>query len=126
MCSSGLPARTTERLELPYAAAPSFGLSAPETRSGAFGRRHIPSTMHTHTDPGVPRGGMMTNPHSALSGLGLKMTGIVPVFERKDEEGQTLVEYGLIIALIAVVAIAAMTFLSGGITGVFSNVGSSL
>ena len=44
----------------------------------------------------------------------------------KTEEGQTLVEYALIIALIAIVAVAALTFLSGRINGLFSKAGSTL
>ena len=43
-----------------------------------------------------------------------------------DEQGQGLGEYGLILGLIAVVCIAAVTFLSGAIQGVLSNVGSSI
>jgi pilus assembly protein Flp/PilA len=35
----------------------------------------------------------------------------------KDEEGQALAEYALILGLIAVVAIAALTLLGGAITG---------
>ena len=35
----------------------------------------------------------------------------------KEEEGQALAEYGLILGLIAVVAIAALTLLGGAITG---------
>ncbi len=34
----------------------------------------------------------------------------------KDEEGQGLAEYGLILALIAVICIAALTALGGGIS----------
>ena len=68
----------------------------------------------------------MTKLHSPLRGLVLKISGIVPVFEIKDDEGQTLVEYGLILALIAILCIAALGFLTGSIQGIFSNVGSSL
>jgi pilus assembly protein Flp/PilA len=44
----------------------------------------------------------------------------------KDESGATLVEYGLLIALVAVAAIASMTFLSGKIQTLFSNTGNDL
>ncbi len=45
----------------------------------------------------------------------------------KDEEsGQGLVEYGLIIALIAVVCIAALTALGGGIKDKFLEVNKKL
>jgi pilus assembly protein Flp/PilA len=43
-----------------------------------------------------------------------------------DEEGQGLTEYALILALIAVVAIAALTLLGGKITSVLSTVASSV
>jgi pilus assembly protein Flp/PilA len=43
-----------------------------------------------------------------------------------DEQGQGLAEYGLILGLIAVVCIVAVTFLSGAIKGLLSNVGSSI
>ena len=42
------------------------------------------------------------------------------------EEGQDLAEYGLILALIAVVAIAALTALGGGITGTLSSITAQL
>lgn len=37
----------------------------------------------------------------------------------KDRSGQGMVEYGLIIALIAIVVIGALTLLGGGIEGIF-------
>ena len=43
-----------------------------------------------------------------------------------DETGQTLVEYALIISLIAVAAIIALTFLSDGINSIFSQIGSAI
>jgi pilus assembly protein Flp/PilA len=45
---------------------------------------------------------------------------------RRDEEGQGLAEYALILALIAIVAIIALIFLGGAISGILSTVGSSL
>ena len=40
----------------------------------------------------------------------------------RKEEGQSLVEYALIIALVAVVLIASLQALQGGITAAFNNV----
>lgn len=44
----------------------------------------------------------------------------------RDEEGQSMVEYGLIIALIAVVVIAALILLGPKIAGVFNNITANL
>ncbi len=44
----------------------------------------------------------------------------------RDDEGQGLVEYGLIIAVIAIAVIGAMTFLQGQIQTIFSNIGNNL
>lgn len=43
-----------------------------------------------------------------------------------NEEGQGLTEYALILALIAIVAIAALSFLGGKVTSVLSTVGNSI
>jgi pilus assembly protein Flp/PilA len=43
-----------------------------------------------------------------------------------DETGQGLIEYALIIAVIAVAVIVAMLFLRDQLTNVFSNVGNNL
>ncbi|MEO6043575.1 MAG: Flp family type IVb pilin [Tepidiformaceae bacterium] len=43
-----------------------------------------------------------------------------------DEEGQGLAEYGLILALIAVVCIAALSGLAGGINGTLSSITAKL
>jgi pilus assembly protein Flp/PilA len=43
-----------------------------------------------------------------------------------EEEGQGLTEYALILALIAVVAIAALTLLGGKVTSVLNSAASSL
>ena len=44
----------------------------------------------------------------------------------RDERGQGLAEYALILALIAVLAIAAVTFLGGEINSILSDVGNSI
>jgi pilus assembly protein Flp/PilA len=44
----------------------------------------------------------------------------------RDESGQGMVEYALIIALIAVVAVAAITILGGRISTMFTNVSNDL
>ena len=47
-------------------------------------------------------------------------------FFRRDEEGQGLAEYALILALIAIVAIVALIFLGGQVSTILSKVGSSV
>jgi pilus assembly protein Flp/PilA len=44
----------------------------------------------------------------------------------KDERGASLVEYALLVALIAVVCIIAITFLGRSASSKFSSVGSSV
>lgn len=48
------------------------------------------------------------------------------LFIKDDNKGQSLVEYGLIIALIAVVAVAILTQLGGGITKTFQKIMDAL
>jgi pilus assembly protein Flp/PilA len=43
-----------------------------------------------------------------------------------DEEGASLVEYGLLIALIALVAITAIQLLGQSVSTLFNNVGGSI
>jgi pilus assembly protein Flp/PilA len=43
-----------------------------------------------------------------------------------EEAGQGLVEYALIIAVIAIAIIVAMIFLRGQISNIFSTIGNSL
>jgi pilus assembly protein Flp/PilA len=47
-------------------------------------------------------------------------------FQKDDEEGQTLVEYGLLLALIAIIVIVALLFLGPIVSRIFQNVGSNL
>jgi pilus assembly protein Flp/PilA len=45
---------------------------------------------------------------------------------RRDEEGQGLAEYALILALIAIVAIIALIFLGTQVSGILDTVGKSV
>ena len=49
---------------------------------------------------------------------------LVPL--RRDEDGQGLAEYALILALIAIVAIIALIFLGGQVSSILSTVGNSV
>ena len=44
----------------------------------------------------------------------------------REDDGQGLVEYALIIAVIAIAVIVAMIFLRGQIENIFSNIGNNL
>jgi len=44
----------------------------------------------------------------------------------RDERGQGLVEYALIIAVIAIAVIVAMIFLRDQLSNIFSNIGNNL
>jgi pilus assembly protein Flp/PilA len=45
---------------------------------------------------------------------------------KRDDRGQGLAEYALILALIAVLAIAAVTFLGSQINAILSTVGNAI
>ena len=47
-------------------------------------------------------------------------------FRKDDEDGQTLVEYGLLLALIAIIVIVALLFLGPIVSRIFQNVGTNL
>jgi Flp pilus assembly pilin Flp len=50
----------------------------------------------------------------------------VPVPRDRDEHGQGLAEYALILGLIAAVAIAALVFMGTTISALLSRIGSTL
>jgi len=56
----------------------------------------------------------------------LFVSNFLALIRRDDEEGQTLVEYGLLLALIAIVVIAALVVLGPIVSGIFTEVGESL
>jgi pilus assembly protein Flp/PilA len=51
---------------------------------------------------------------------------LAKIQEAREENGQTLVEYGLILALISIVAIAALSLIGDEVTAVFESVGNTL
>ena len=51
---------------------------------------------------------------------------MVDFLMRRDEEGQGLAEYALILALIAIVAITALIFLGEQIADILSTIGAQL
>ena len=74
--------------------------------------------------------GTLGDPRGTLSGKEVNQTmtllnAIISLFQ-SDEEGQGLAEYALILALIAIVAILALIFLGGQISGILSTVGNSV
>lgn len=57
------------------------------------------------------------------------MTGLIHLLSstvRRDERGQGLAEYALILTFIAVVLIVALAFFGGQINTMMSNVGTSI
>jgi pilus assembly protein Flp/PilA len=51
---------------------------------------------------------------------------LVRIQNLREEAGQTLVEYGLIVALISIVAIAALGLVGDNVTAVFNSVANAL
>jgi pilus assembly protein Flp/PilA len=51
---------------------------------------------------------------------------IARIQEAREESGQTLVEYGLIVALLSIAAIAILATVGGDIVDVFTEVSSEL
>jgi pilus assembly protein Flp/PilA len=57
-----------------------------------------------------------------MDGIRMRVRGELPGLIR-DQRGQGLAEYALILALIAIVAIVALIFLGGQISSIISDVG---
>ncbi len=61
--------------------------------------------------------------------VSLVMSVVDPIrrtWNRRDEVGASLVEYALLLALIAVVALVALHFLGGSVSNTLSSVGQSI
>ena len=54
------------------------------------------------------------------------ISNLLARFRSEDEDGQTLVEYGLLLALIAIIVIVALLFLGPIVSEIFQNVGENL
>ncbi len=54
------------------------------------------------------------------------ISNLLARFQSEDEDGQTLVEYGLLLALIAIIVIVALLFLGPIVSRIFQNVGENL
>jgi pilus assembly protein Flp/PilA len=55
-----------------------------------------------------------------------RVVSLVRSFVPEQQEGQGMVEYGLIIALVAVVAIAGLIILGPKLSSMFTSLGSSV
>lgn len=51
---------------------------------------------------------------------------LIDQLRNRDERGQTLVEYGLLLALIAIVVIAVLILLGPAVSGIFQSVNDQL
>lgn len=71
-----------------------------------------------NTDTFIPSGGAM---NSLVTNLYFLVRNLI-----EREEGQDLVEYALVVALIAFGAIAGMQFLAGGLNQAFSDIATVL
>jgi pilus assembly protein Flp/PilA len=69
-------------------------------------------------------GGNMTHLHNTINRFALTWLDGLAVLG--DDEGQTLVEYALILVLIAIVVIAVLTVLGGQIGSVFGSASDAL
>ena len=59
-----------------------------------------------------------------MKGKLLKLSVMLQIL--KDENGQDLIEYALVVALIAFAATAGMKAVAGGINTAFTNIGTKL
>ena len=56
----------------------------------------------------------------------LHLIALIDQLRNRDERGQTLVEYGLLLALIAIVVIAVLVLLGPAVSGIFQSVNNQL
>jgi pilus assembly protein Flp/PilA len=66
------------------------------------------------------------DPLQAVKPQDLEDHRMVDFLLRRDEDGQGLAEYALILALIAIIAITALIFLGGQIADILSQIGAQI
>ena len=73
-------------------------------------------------------GRLRTRSHASIGGHMERMVRLRAGLARllHEPEGQGLAEYALILALSAIIAIVALIFLGGAISGIISRVGNSV
>ena len=55
-----------------------------------------------------------------------RMVSYMNTFVLRRDDGATMVEYGLMVALIAIVALGAVTVLGGSVRDIFNSIAGSL
>jgi pilus assembly protein Flp/PilA len=73
-------------------------------------------------------GGFQPIPENTVQRRGTPMTKLFAATKKlvREEEGASLAEYGLLLALIALICIAGMTVLGGNINSLFTVVSSTV
>ena len=75
----------------------------------------------------VPIWGIKRNKENRLQFINNFMQNLLArIQDAREEAGQTLVEYGLILALISIVAILALTAIGTEVTAVFNDIAGEL
>ena len=87
-------------------------------------RRILPSTIDSRTGARFGRKVAATPPSCHLS-KEARMRKILNRF-RQNEEGAALVEYGMLVGLIAVICVAAVTILGTDVSSAFSIIAAKL
>ena len=100
------------------------GLSPGSEKLHKILRRILPSTIDSRTGARFDRK-VAATPPSCHQSKESRMRKIINRF-RQNEEGAALVEYGLLVGLIAVICVAAVTLLGQEISAAFSTIAVKL
>jgi pilus assembly protein Flp/PilA len=81
------------------------------------------TSKYSHYDASAVAAG---KPRSGYCPLGSRVMKNILRKLRRDEDGAALVEYGLLVGLIAVIAVGAVTTLGTKVNGYFTSINGSL